>query len=128
MAAGKLDLWIEQGADYALEVAAQESPGVPLDLTGASIVAQIRKTATSSEVAAQFEVENDEPTTGVFFLRLTAEQTKSIQDDYFGGTGKLQTRYVWDLMVRTAEGVVYRLLEGQATLSPAVSEFLEVTP
>lgn len=74
----------------------------PVDLTGATARAQIRPTADSDEVLAEFDCEVDGPT-GTVTVTLTPEQTTDLVNG------------LWDLQLTFSSGVVRTFLKGSVT-------------
>lgn len=113
-------LLIRQGATFTLAFQALDTFGQPIDLTGAVIRSQIRKTVRSAGVAQSFSALVDpDPTTGLFVLRLTAAQTAAI------AAGETPTspesQYVWDLELETPDGDVTPLAFGKVAIHPEVT-------
>lgn len=80
-------------------------PSDPLDLTGASVKAQIRLNPASNTVLAEFVILNAEDLTtdGVIILRLESNQTQPLA---------ATPNSVWDLQVTLANGVRRTRLAG----------------
>lgn len=93
-------------------------PTDPVDLTGASIKSQIRSTADSGEVLAEFVISNEDDLTtdGTIVLLLDESQTQPLVT---GKPGPLVG--VWDLRVTTAaDGPRFRLA-GSVVVKPSVT-------
>lgn len=106
----KANLVIDQGADYQTSLNITDDDGYPVDLTGYTGVAKIRKHYTSTN-AVSFTV-TITANTGNVALSLTALQTANI----------VAGRYVYDVKVTdTDANTVTRLVEGIATITPQVT-------
>ncbi len=114
----RYDLVLYQGdtfsQDFTLastrEVDGQEGEPVPLDLTGATVSAQIRRRATSEEPLAVFIGQVVDPLAGLLRLRLDAEQAARL----------IGTEGVWDLQVDVA-GTRRTWVAGNVTITPEVT-------
>lgn len=107
--ATKANLVIDQGATYTTTVNLVDGNGDPLDLTGYTGTAQMRKSYTSSN-SVTFTVTTG-AANGTVTLALTANATANIA----GG------RYLYDVELTDAGGTVSRVLEGIITLNPNVT-------
>ncbi len=102
---------IDQGASFGTTVYLTDSEGLPLNLSGFSSSAEIRKSYQSStSVVFTTEIALDEAS-GKISLGLSPAQTSNLE---FG-------RYVWDLLVTNEDGVKIRAVEGLATVNPSVT-------
>ena len=102
---------IDQGSTFDLDVLIVDANRNPVNLTGYSFRASMRKTYFSS-TATNFTITPAEDlTTGLFNLALTAEQTSAIKAG----------RYVYDIEIEDADGVVTRVFDGIATVTPEVT-------
>ena len=104
------NIYIDQGTDFSITVDVTDSAGEILELSGYTAAAQIRKTYSSSSVSASFSTSIAE-STGQVTLSLTDTQT----------TGLESGRYVYDLNITSGVGVVTRVIEGQAIVTPGVT-------
>jgi hypothetical protein len=107
--ASTYDLTIDQGATYALGIQLSEN-GSAMSLTGASVLAQIRKDPGSS-LLATFTAVTSGTTAGYMSLSLTSSVTQSITPGIFH----------YDVLLTKAAGTKVRVLSGKATVSPAIS-------
>jgi len=112
MTAATYDLVVDQGSDFAIDLAITEG-GVAKNLTGYSGRAQIRSTHTASSVAASFSCSIvGAASNGVLKLELSASTTTNIAAG----------RYVYDLEIHTgSDAVVKRLIQGSVTIHPEVT-------
>ena len=112
MAAGKYNIVIDQGADFALEFTVKED-GSAFNLTNYSARAQLRERPHDTTKAADFVCTIVSASAGTVKMALTNETTKSL-------TPK---RYYYDLEIFTTnDAAVTRLLQGDALVSPEVSK------
>lgn len=104
----KANIVIDQGASFSSSITVTDDEGVPVDLTGYTGTAQMRKHYTSSNsVSFAVAVSN----AGIIALSLTANQTANIAAG----------RYVYDVEVTDTNNLVYRIVEGIVTLTPQVT-------
>lgn len=106
--ATKLNLVIDQGADFTTSVNLNDTDGNPIDLSTYTSRAQLRKHYTSSN-AVSFSTSSTSG--GVLTLSLTASQTTDI----------IAGRYVYDVEVVDSSNVVSRIVEGVVTVTPNVT-------
>lgn len=103
------NIFIDQGTDFSITVDVTQADGAPLNLTGYSAAAQIRKTYGSSNVSAVFTT-SISAAAGQVTLSLTDTQT----------SGLTAGRYVYDLNI-TSGSTTTRVVEGQAIITPGVT-------
>lgn len=115
MAAGLYNFIIEQGATFYRKFKWTDKDKVPRDLTGYTARMQIREHVTNNVVILELNTENGRivisPTEGIVELRITSEDT----EDLTFITG------VFSLQFTSPDEVVTRLLQGNVTLSLAVT-------
>lgn len=108
------DLAFYQGNTTQLALTLTERPvgaaARPKDLTGYTIVAQIRKTETAAQPLASFSCVLANPTAGQMVLTLDAEATAGLSGDA-----------VWDLTTTSPSGYVRTWLKGVVHIVPRVS-------
>lgn len=104
------NLYIDQGTDFSVTVDVTDTAGDILELSGYTAAAQIRKTYSSSSVSATFSTSIAE-IAGQVTISLTDTQTTALESG----------RYVYDLNITSAAGVVTRVIEGQAIVTPGVT-------
>tara|TARA_Y100000592_G_scaffold98671_1_gene172376 strand:- start:254 stop:592 length:339 start_codon:yes stop_codon:yes gene_type:complete len=111
MAAGTYDIVIDQGSDFAIEVAISEDGSVtPIQTHSAR--AQLRPSPTSSTKTADFTCTITNASQGKLKMALGNSTTASI------ASGK----YYYDLeLVNTSNNTVTRLLQGVARVTPEVT-------
>jgi hypothetical protein len=96
-----IHLAIYQGDDFGFALDVQDAAGSPVDLTGSTATAQMRKTPNDPAVVATFAVTVDGST---ITLRLSDTETAALPAA--GG--------MWDVQVVRADGIVTTLAAGQA--------------
>ena len=117
MAAGRFDLIIEQGVDFAYTVRwsdgqSAESPGLPVNLSGSTVRAQIRYTyGAPYPPALELDADISDAANGEITLRATALETATLTKDG-----------VWDLEIYDPSNKVTRLLSGRVQVSPEVTK------
>jgi tRNA threonylcarbamoyladenosine modification (KEOPS) complex Pcc1 subunit len=104
MLAGLLDIEIEQGATFNLELIYEDDEGTPINLTGMTARMQLRRTYNSPDALISLTTENSRititPLLGKIVLNISATDTAALT-----GSG------VYDLELVNAS-VVNRILEG----------------
>ena len=116
MAAGTLDLLIEQGATWVQPITYQSANGTAINLTGSLLRMQARdsysaNTTVISLSTATGGITVTSTTNGTFALSLSAGDTANLTP----GT------YAYDLERVTPDATVTRLLGGSITVSPEVT-------
>lgn len=114
-----LDLRIKQGSTFDPQVTLNNPDGSPVNLTGSTLRAQIRKNALDTEVVATFTINIVDAPNGVFQLVLTDEQTAAIVTGEQPGSSA--SKFVWDLEMEDSLGRVIPIFYG------SVQVFREVT-
>ena len=105
------NIFIDQGATFSTTVTIEDGTGSPLDLTGYTALAQIRKTyqsTTATDFTSTFDADR---TTGLITISLTNTQTAALEEG----------RYVYDLLITDLSGTKTRVVEGIVTVNPSVS-------
>ena len=111
MAAGTYDIVIDQGSDFSTQIVIKQND-VVVSLSTHSVRGQIRPTPTSSTLTATFTCTITDAAAGTFKFELSNSTTASID------AGK----YYYDIeLVNTSTGVVTRLLQGVARVTPEVT-------
>jgi hypothetical protein len=112
MSAGKHNLIIDQGADFANQLVIKED-GVAWDITGYLARAQLRKTKTASAIAATFVCTVTDAVAGKVKIELDNATT----------SGLIPGVHFYDLELYTAgDANVVRLLQGKATITPEITK------
>lgn len=105
----KANLIIDQGSTYSTILNLTDDDDAVINLTGYVGTAQIRKHYTSS-ANTPFTV-TISPLDGTVALSLTANQTSNL----------VAGRYVYDVELTNASGIVSRVVEGIVTVTPQVT-------
>lgn len=106
--ATKSNLLIDQGSTFSTIINLTDENGSPIDLSSYTGAAQMRKHYSSSN-SVSFTVELTSE--GRVTLSLTANQTADI----------VSGRYVYDVEVTDATGIISRIVEGIVTVTPNVT-------
>jgi hypothetical protein len=110
------NLEINQGATLALVATWRDSAGTAINLTGYTARLNVRETYASTSAVLTLTTENAGITlgdaAGTITLSATATVTAALTAPFSG---------VYDLELVSGGGVVTRLLEGSATISPEVT-------
>lgn len=104
------DITIESGEDFLLTLWTSDDEGNPIDLTGATISAQLREYPEAAEYK-QFTIEHNGEG-GVILLTMPHEDTADIA--YTSG--------VYDVFVTPSGGTVMKVMMGDATITPSVTK------
>ena len=111
MAAGKYDIVIDQGSDFAIEVQIQQN-SANVNLSTHSARAQLRPTPTSSTKTADFTCSIVNASQGKIKMSLSNSTTASISNG----------KYYYDLeLVNTGASTVTRLIQGVARVTAEVT-------
>ena len=111
MAAGKYDIVIDQGSDFAIEVEIQQN-SANVNLSTHSARAQLRPTPTSSTKTADFTCSITNASQGKIKMSLGNSVTANISNG----------KYYYDLeLVNSSDSSVTRLIEGVARVTPEVT-------
>lgn len=106
--ATKLNLLVDQGADFATTINLNDNTGAAIDLSAFTGRAQMRKHYTSSN-AVNIDVATSN--TGVITLSLSSAVTANI----------VAGRYVYDVELVDSSNAVSRIVEGIVTVTPNVT-------
>ena len=105
------NIFIDQGATFTTTLTINDSTGSALDLTNYTAIAQIRKSPSSS-TSTSFTVAFVSPrSSGQITISLTDTQTTALEAG----------RYNYDVLKTSGSSVKTRVVEGIATVNPAVS-------
>ena len=106
---------IDQGADWFLNVTYDNPNGTPVNLTGYTAALQLRSLPTDTVAVLTLTTSAGitiTPLTGLVAIHATATQTRAIDEGI----------YYYDLEItQTSTGIVTRLIQGQADVSPEVT-------
>lgn len=121
MAAGKLNINVEQGATFNMRLILRDDAGTLIDLTGWSFRGQLRATYDASTIAASFTATI--PTQsggdlGAVDLAISAANTALIPVGPAQNATRQPTQYAYDVEGVDTVSKVYRIVEGVASVSP----------
>jgi hypothetical protein len=103
---------IVQGETLRLRVSLRNKrTGSPVDLTGASISSQVRRTYADPAVLATLTIEPEDLSAGLFYLTLDEAGTDAIPAG----------RHVFDVRVELADGTIKKRPRGQLHVLPGVT-------
>ena len=108
--AAKANIIVDQSTTFNTTLDLTDDYDRPIDLTGFTAEAQIRKWYTSSNVVS-FDVSLPNAANGQIQLALSANTTKNMA---YG-------RYVYDVITIDGSGTVTRVVEGILTVTPEVT-------
>lgn len=107
--ATKLNLLVDQGADFTTSINLNDNTGVAIDLSSFTGRAQMRKHYTSSNSVS---IDVSASNSGVITLSLSSAATANI----------VAGRYVYDVeLVDSSSNTVSRIVEGIVTVTPNVT-------
>lgn len=106
---GKHDITIYQGATFELQVQYKDPSGVPVNMSGYTVVSKLYD-RLGVEKLADFAVSYVSQPSGIFKIRLEASGTSGITE---------QGQY--DILVTEPSNDAYYVLEGTAFINPGVS-------
>ena len=78
MAAGQLNILVEQGATFERTLTVESVPGTPLNLTGYAFAGKMKKNFTDANAAATFSFTITNAAAGQVKWALTAQQTAAL--------------------------------------------------
>ncbi len=115
----RVDLLIRQGATFDAQVTLTNPDGTPVDLTGATLRAQIRRKALDTALLVAFTITVIDAVGGIFTFGLTASQTAALPaaEDPAG----IASRAVWDMELQDAAGRVTPVYWGTVTIHREVT-------
>jgi hypothetical protein len=105
---------IDQGADWFFNVTYENPAGTPVNITSYTAALQLRSLPESTTAVLSLATGSGITITGAAGLvavRATAQQTGAI----------IAGDYYYDLEITSPQGVVTRLVQGQAILNPQVT-------
>ena len=112
--AARANLQIDRSATFSSDVTVTDTDGTAFDLTGYTAAAKMARGYASTRTRTTITTTiNNDPTTGIITLGLTADQTKALD---------APARYVYDVEItKTSDSTVTRVIEGIITVSPDVT-------
>lgn len=123
-----LHLLVQQ-LQYPTLPASQTNPLVPVDLTGAKIWMTAKMNLTDADVDAVFQVTTpteiviaDDPATGMAKITVPAAATKDVVFTKRNKDGSAQMPLLYDIQVKTQDGVIQTVSSGTLTLLEDVTD------
>jgi hypothetical protein len=110
------ELQIDQGSTFRYEITiTNDLDDAPSDLTGFTIKSEIRKSYKSLAISGTFTTafRSSNPLLGRIILSMTDEETAAIKSG----------RYLYDVIITSADGATYRIIEGIADVTPMVTQY-----
>lgn len=125
MSAGALDILIEQGATFELDMTLTDENGDRIDLTGHTFRGQVRASFSDSAIVATMSFtpgDQTQPATkGTVKATISAANTTTIPVPANTDSPERPiTKMIYDIESEVA-GTVYRWLQGAAMISPEVT-------
>ena len=117
--AKRYNLIFEQAATFQHTVNWEDPQGTPIDLTGYRIRLQVRATPSASTKLVDFDSNSLGTGMSISTLDASGSFTITISDDVTAGYTFRNGDY--DLTAESPGGIVYRLHEGKASVSPGVT-------
>lgn len=114
MSAGIANVIIDQGADWIISFVYEDAAGDVITLTGYTANLQLRTSYSAASASLSLSVGSGitiTANTGTIAVRATATQTGAL----------VAGDYVYDLELTSPAGIVTRLVEGRATVTPQVT-------
>lgn len=121
MSIGRTNFDIDQGSDFILNMSLLDASDDPIDLTGAQILGQIRKTASSETVETEFDFTPVDLANGEFIISLSASKTSQLKMQPSFAAERTITQYAYDVKIIYSDGSVNRILSGIINISPEVT-------
>lgn len=116
MVAANHDITIEQGATFQLSLIWKQSTGTPVNLTGYTARMQVRRKYTSETPLLSFTTENGAIVLGGAAGTITVTGMATLTDDL-----PAPAPGVYDLELVSPSGIVTRLVQGGAFITPEVT-------
>ncbi|MDD3157657.1 hypothetical protein [Anaeromusa sp.] len=114
------NLAVRQGETFYQEFQWAFEGTTPVNLTSMTSRGQIRSSASHAGVICAITIAIIDAANGIFALKLTAAETKSIPTT--GDAYDEAETYVYDVEFTDSAGAVYRVLQGYVTVSPEVTK------
>lgn len=124
MAAAELEILIEQGSTFLRTLTIQDSALVPVNLTGHSFRGMIRHLTDDAAPVASFTctIANQGTNPGEVSIALTPTETSAIPVDAQTKPERKTKKYCYDIEWVKSGGVVERILQGIAVVSPEATK------
>lgn len=117
--AARHNIVIEQGATFPLYIVWKDPDGDPIDLTGYRIRMQVRQDPSATAKLVDFD--SNAPGTGMTIGSLGASGVIDIKLAPSVTSALSFKNADWDITATSSGGIVYRLLEGKASVSLGVT-------
>ena len=111
MAAYVSNIVIDVGADFGQSFNLENNANAPLNLTGFTGAAKLKKSAATSSTAANFVVSFPNATAGQLKIALGSTVTSGLKPG----------RYVYDVLLTDASSLKTRVVEGSAIVTAGVT-------
>ena len=111
MAAGVYNISIEQGSTWSLRLEIDSSVDVDMNLTGYTVASKIGKSYYDPDPISMSTAWLSQ-STGIFTISLSAAQTNALDPAH---------EYVYDVEITSSTGVVTRMIQGRANISPSIT-------
>jgi hypothetical protein len=115
----RFNLVFEANATFQHTVNWKDPSGAPIDLTGFRIRLQVRQSPSSASTLLDFDSEDLAEGQSISELGESGSFTITLTPDFTGALDFQAAEY--DLTATSPGGIVYRLHEGKATVSPGVT-------
>lgn len=112
MSSGYLELFIEQGEDFNINITLDSVNGNTYNLSESSVKSDIRKSHWSSNTTASFNAIISDPTLGIINLSLSANTTQNLS---YG-------RYVYDVFLSSGLNSRSKILGGIIYVDPSATK------
>ena len=121
MACELLNICINQGSDFLLEMTIKDEQGNPIDLTDHTFRGQIRKTVSDSVIQASFTFNKVDAPNGRVDVKLPAADSTAIVLDTQNTSKRKLQKMAYDIESETSGGAIERWLSGEALINPEVT-------
>ena len=121
MSIGRTNFDIDQGSDFTLNMSLLDADDQPIDLTGAQILGQVRKTASTEIVETEFDFVPIDLANGEFIISLPAIKTSQLKVSPSYAAERTITQYAYDVKIIYSDGTINRILSGILSISPEVT-------
>ena len=105
------NLSIDQGADYSADIEVQDANGNVANLASYTVAGQIRKSYSSTGFT-NFTASITDSARGIVTIQLSNTTTN----------GMKAGRYLYDIEITDDGGVKTRVVEGQITINPGITQ------
>lgn len=106
-----VDLYVDQGSDFEVNLELTEDDGTPKNLTNFDFGGSVKRSLSSNAIAV-LDVTIANSILGMINVTMNAATTANLVSE----------RYFYDLKMKTDEDITVRLLEGILIVTPQVTE------